>query len=148
MECALNAPTRDVARCLHFQLAHPETERESMHKARNTLLSIGTAIAGAKLAQTLSNLELDDVLRPLRLARRRSHWGESLAFLGAGIVVGGATALLLAPASGQATRERLAEKAKGLGEAAARTVREAEMDMRDEAAIGQNGDMTKSGMPG
>lgn len=87
-----------------------------MHTTRNILLSLGAAIASTKLVHLISGLELDDVLRPIGLAQRRGHWPNNLAFLGAGIVVGGVTALLLAPSSGQQARARLAKKADELGE--------------------------------
>ena len=103
-----------------------------MHKTRNTLLSLGTAIATTKLAQLVSSLELDDVLRPVGLSRRHASWPGSLLLLGAGIVVGGATALLLAPASGKQTRARLAKKAGELGDAAVSRARELGQELRDE----------------
>jgi len=100
-----------------------------MHRTRNALLSLGAAIAGTKFAHVISDLEIDDVLRPIGLSRRRSLWPAKLAFLGAGIVVGGVTALLLAPSSGQQTRARLAKRADELGEAAVKKVRQG---IRDE----------------
>jgi hypothetical protein len=93
-----------------------------MHRTRNTLLSLAAAIAGTKFVRMMSDLEIDDVLRPIGLSRRRHLWPEKLAFLGAGIVVGGVTALLLAPSSGQQTRARLAKRADELGEAAIKRV--------------------------
>jgi hypothetical protein len=104
-----------------------------MHKTRNTLLSIGAAIASTKLASVISDFELNDALRPLGLARRRLYWPQSLAYLGAGIVVGGVTALLLAPSSGQVARRRLVEKAENLGTAASRMVSELGDQIHDEA---------------
>lgn len=95
-----------------------------MHNARNALLSIGAAIVSAGLARAVSHLEPGDLLRPLRLLRRRSGWAERLAFLGAGVVVGGAAALLFSPTSGKETRAKLARKANGLSDLAAHKVRE------------------------
>jgi len=89
-----------------------------MQKVRSTLLSLGAAIASTQLAHMVSALELDDVLRPVGLSRRRSRWPGQLAFLGAGIVLGGVGALLFAPTSGEEARLRLAKKAGELGEAA------------------------------
>ena len=95
-----------------------------MHRTRNILLSLGAAIASTKLVHLISDLELDDVLRPIGLSQRRGHWPQNLAFLGAGVVVGGVTALLLAPSSGQQTRARLAKKADELGGVALTKARE------------------------
>ena len=95
-----------------------------MYRTKNTLLSLGAAIAGTKLVRLISDLELDDVLRPIGLARRRGYWPQNLALLGAGIVVGGVTALLLAPSSGQQSRARLAKKADELVEVSVTKARE------------------------
>ena len=57
---------------------------------------IATAIAGNQFRSLVRDLDVDDLLGPLGLARRRSHWGESLIFMGAGVVVGGAVTLALA----------------------------------------------------
>lgn len=115
-----------------------------MHKARNTILSIGAAIASTKLASLISGLEFDDVLRPMGLSRRRAHWPENLAYLGAGIALGGVAALLLAPSSGQEARQRLARKADALGGAAAKKAAEITDELREEvAARHDNGDMTQ-----
>jgi hypothetical protein len=108
-----------------------------MHQARNTWLSLGAAIATTKLAHLVSGLELDDVLRPVGLSRRRRHWPSNLALLGAGIVVGGVAALLLAPASGDQTRARVAKKAGELGEAALKKARDVRQELREEmSALG------------
>jgi len=88
-----------------------------MPNTKRTLLSLGAAIATTKLAHMVSGMELDDVLRPVGLARRRRQWPGKLAFLGAGIVVGGVTALLLAPSAGEQARARVAKKAGELGDA-------------------------------
>lgn len=104
-----------------------------MQMKNSTLLSIAAAaVASTKFAHMISALEFDDVLRPLGLSQRRG-WSEKLAFLGAGIVVGGVAALLFAPSSGAKTRERLAKKADELGDAAANKVREIGEQLRDEA---------------
>jgi hypothetical protein len=99
----------------------------------NVFLSVGIAIATRRLLRTFSSLGFDTVLEPLGLTRRRRHWPENLAFIGAGIVVGGVTALLLAPGSGRETRAHVAKTAGKLGEAAAEQVREAGRELRDEA---------------
>jgi hypothetical protein len=95
-----------------------------MHNIRNTLFSLGAAIAGTKIIRSVSGLDMDDMLAPLGLTRRRPHVAESLALLGVGALVGGAVALLLAPSSGRETRERIARKANELGDAAADKMRE------------------------
>lgn len=105
-----------------------------MNKARNALLSLGAAIATRRLVHLVSSLELDDVLRPVGLSRRQDRWRGNLAFLAAGVVVGGVAALLLAPSSGGATRARLAKKAGELGEAALKTGREVGQEIRDEVS--------------
>lgn len=92
--------------------------------AKKMLFSVGAAIASTKLAHLITDLGVDDVLRPVGLSRRRSHVPENLAFLGIGVLVGGAAALLLAPSSGEETRRTLARKAEELGDAAQRKVRE------------------------
>jgi hypothetical protein len=97
---------------------NPRIKDTTMKNTKATLLSMGAAIASAKLSRAISTLELDDLLRPMGLERRHAEWPAKLAFLGAGIVVGGVAALLLAPASGALTRTRLARKAEALTEAA------------------------------
>lgn len=72
------------------------------------LLSLGSTLAATRLAQTVSHLQADDMLRVVGLARRRTHFVENLALVGAGALAGAAIALLLAPASGTETRERMA----------------------------------------
>jgi hypothetical protein len=72
------------------------------------LVSLGSTLAASRLAQSISNLETDDVLRVVGLSRRRSYFAENLAHVGAGALAGAAIALLLAPASGTETRERMA----------------------------------------
>jgi hypothetical protein len=94
-----------------------------MKNTKATLLSIGAAIASAKLSRAISTLELDDLLRPMGLTRRHAEWPAKLAFLGVGLVVGGAGALLFAPASGALTRARMARKAEELSEAASNKAR-------------------------
>jgi len=99
-----------------------------MQNVRNIILSMGAAIAGTKIIRAVSDLGLDDVLAPVGLSRRRSHAAENLVFLAAGALVGGAVALMLAPASGRETRQRLGRKADELGDAAAERLR----GLRDE----------------
>jgi hypothetical protein len=103
-----------------------------MKTVRNTLISIAAVVASTKVAHMISSLEFEDVLRPLGLSRRVG-WPEKLAFLGAGIVVGGVSALLLAPSSGEQTRARLAKKAGELSDAAASQVRQIGESIREQA---------------
>jgi hypothetical protein len=103
-----------------------------MQNVKNLWLSLGAALVTSKFAQLVSGLELDDVLKPVGLARRESRWPANLAYLVAGVAVGGVAALLLAPASGEATRARLAKKAGELGEAALKASREVSQELRDE----------------
>lgn len=72
------------------------------------LVSLGSTLAASRLAQGITHLEADDVLRLVGLARRRNHFLENVALVGAGALAGAAVALLLAPASGTETRERMA----------------------------------------
>lgn len=72
------------------------------------LVSLGSTLAATRLAQSISTLQADDVLRVVGLSRRRSYFAENLALVGAGALAGAAIALLLAPASGTETRERMA----------------------------------------
>jgi hypothetical protein len=72
------------------------------------LVSLGSTLAATKLAQTISHLEADDVLGLVGLARRRNYLLENIALVGLGAIAGAGAALLLAPASGTETRERMA----------------------------------------
>jgi len=72
------------------------------------LVSLGSTLAATKLAQTISHLEADDVLGMVGLARRRNYLLENIALVGLGALAGAGAALLLAPASGTETRERMA----------------------------------------
>lgn len=95
-----------------------------MPKFRKVLMPLGAALASTKLARALSDLDLDDVLEPIGLRRRRSYWLQDLGLIGAGLIVGGALAIIFAPASGRETRSRLMKKADELGGAAADKFRE------------------------
>ena len=98
-------------------------------KTKKALLSLGAAIAGSKLAHMITQIDFDDTLGRVGLARRRTHAPENLAFLGIGIVVGGVAALLLAPSSGEETREKLSRRVDRIGDAASRKVREIREEM-------------------
>ena len=96
---------------------------------RKLLMSLGTAIAASRIAKTVSGFGLDDVLGGVGLARRRSHALENLGLVAVGALIGAGTALLLAPASGRQTRQRIGQEASKLGSAAADALRE----QKDEA---------------
>jgi hypothetical protein len=72
------------------------------------LVSLGSTLAATRLAQNISQLEADDILGLVGLARRRNHLIENLALVGLGALAGAGAALLFAPASGSETRERMA----------------------------------------
>jgi hypothetical protein len=101
-----------------------------MQNVRNIIFSIGAAIAGTKIVRAVTDLEVDDVLAPLGLSKRRSHFATDLALLGTGMLVGGAVAILLAPASGRETRDRIAKKADELSDVAADKLREIRDEVR------------------
>jgi hypothetical protein len=89
------------------------------------LVSLGSTLAATRFAQSISQLEADDVLRLVGLARRRNYLLENLALVGLGAVVGAGTALLLAPASGSETRERMASEFGRMKEATVDALRDA-----------------------
>ena len=74
------------------------------------LLSIGSTLAATKFAQSIANLEANDVLGAVGLSRRRSYLLENLGLIGLGALAGAGTALLFAPARGSETRERIASE--------------------------------------
>lgn len=74
------------------------------------LLSIGSTLAATKFAQSIANLEANDVLGTVGLSRRRSYLLENLGLIGLGALAGAGTALLFAPARGSETRERIASE--------------------------------------
>ncbi|HEX2869983.1 MAG TPA: YtxH domain-containing protein [Polyangiaceae bacterium] len=98
-------------------------------ETKKLLMSLGTAIAASKVAKTVSNIEIEDVLGTLGLSRRRSHFLENLGLVAAGALVGAGAAILFAPSSGSETRRRLGSEASKLGSAAKEALRE----QKDEA---------------
>ena len=72
-------------------------------------LSLGTAIAASRAAQTITHVSTDDVLGLVGLARRRNTTLENVGLIGLGAFVGASAALLFAPTNGQETRKRVAE---------------------------------------
>ena len=113
-----------LARILLCVRRHPTLRGSKYAQGKTMLISIGAAIVSAGLARAVSQLEPNDLLRPLRLSRRSNRWGEKLAFLGAGAVVGGLGALLFAPNNGQETRSKLAQRLRGLSSSASNEVLE------------------------
>lgn len=89
------------------------------------LVSLGSTLAATKLAQTISHLEADDVLRVVGLSKRRSFFFENIALLGIGALAGAGAALLLAPASGQETRDRLNSELNRVKDATVDALRDA-----------------------
>ncbi len=81
-----------------------------MSPTTNALLAAGASFAAKKLAPSVANLELDDVVRLLRGFRRQSNWSQTFITLGIGALVGGATAVLVTPFSGKEARSRLVAK--------------------------------------
>src|SRR5690349_23599470 len=74
-------------RALHLRPRRPGTLDASRPGSRmehtdmetkKLLMSLGTAIAASKVAKTVSNIEIEDVLGTLGLSRRRSHFLENL----------------------------------------------------------------------
>jgi hypothetical protein len=74
------------------------------------LVSLGGALAASRIVQSIAQLEANDVLRRIGLARRRSHAVENLALIGLGALAGAGVALLLAPSAGSETRQRVASE--------------------------------------
>ena len=93
------------------------------------LMSLGSAIVASRVAKTITGIGMEDVLGTVGLARRRSHALENIGLVAVGALVGAGTALLLAPASGRQTRQRIGQEASRLGHAATEALRE----QKDEA---------------
>jgi len=100
-----------------------------MSKSRNLLMSLGAALAATRVARAISNIEFEDVLGTVGLARRRNYALENVALVGLGAIIGAGAALLLAPMSGRETRQKLGEEASRLGEVAKTTIRERKDDV-------------------
>jgi hypothetical protein len=63
------------------------------------------------IARNIRNVHVDDVLDMFGLERRRStNWLAVLGIFAAGAAVGSTVALMLAPASGNETRERISKR--------------------------------------
>lgn len=94
-------------------LALRSTEgKKTMSLVSKALITAATVFVSNEARRYASALELDDVLRPMGLQRRSSHLGESLLFMGAGVVVGGAAAMILASTTRNDIAEWLSRRAK------------------------------------
>jgi hypothetical protein len=96
---------------------------------KQTLVSLGMAIASSKIAKRISHLEADDFWSLVGLERRRSHTLSAVGLIGLGAVVGAGVALLFAPEAGTETRKRIMRQADKLGQAAGDLAR----DVQNEA---------------
>ncbi|MGC4087668.1 MAG: YtxH domain-containing protein [Polyangiaceae bacterium] len=99
-----------------------------MMNAKQTLVSLGMAVASTKIAKRLSNLEADDFWSMVGLERRRSHTASAVGLIGLGAVVGAGVALLFAPDSGKETRKRILREADKLGQAAGEIARDVQSE--------------------
>jgi hypothetical protein len=92
--------------------------------------------------QSLQNIGTDDILAALGLQRRRSAFDAalvpSIALFAAGALVGAATAMLLAPKSGQALRKELSAGAKDLGQRIGSTANSVVQEMREALPFGDD----------
>jgi len=95
---------------------------------KQTLVSLGMAIASTKIAKRLANLEADDFWSLVGLERRRSHTASAVGLIGLGAVVGAGVALLFAPESGRETRKRIMREADKLGQAAGELARDVQAE--------------------
>ena len=95
---------------------------------KQTLVSLGMAIASTKIAKRLANLEADDFWSLVGLERRRSHTASAVGLIGFGAVVGAGVALLFAPESGRETRKRIMREADKLGQAAGELARDVQAE--------------------
>jgi hypothetical protein len=87
----------------------PRKKDGTMQTRKASLLSIGAAVVSASVARATSALGIDGAFRPFSLVRFRGEWAGRLAVLGAGMLVAGVGALLLAPASVARPRSRIAK---------------------------------------
>jgi hypothetical protein len=109
-------------------------------KLPKTALAIGSAIGARQLARSIQGLEMNDVLAPVGLERRRSTLDRVLpaaAWLGLGTILGAGVALLLAPRSGKETRARVTEQLDEAKERVGREIRSMEGAARE--AVHSNG---------
>jgi hypothetical protein len=109
-----------------------------MSLIQKALLSVAGAVLTKKIMNVASELDVDDILRPIGLRRQKSHVGETLLVLGAGMALGGIAAVLLTPASNKAIRSKVSEVVDRLG---FKDQKEAPNASNFEGSIGNNGSM-------
>lgn len=93
------------------------------------LITLGVALAKRRLARKVSNFRLEHLLGVAGLARRQTHFGQGLLIFGGGALVGAGAALLLAPASGKETRNRIGERNNKLESATSDSLRELQAEL-------------------
>jgi len=93
-------------------------------KALKLLMTLGSAMAAAKAAKSFTNVGMDDLLDYAGLERHRSHVWEKIAFFGMGALAGAGAGILLAPASGRETREKLGQNFDRLATKASEAIAE------------------------
>ncbi len=87
------------------------TEKEIiMSLPTKALFTVASIVAGHEIKRLMSDLELDDLLRPVGLERRRSHLGGSLLYLSAGVALGGAAVLVFSPSKRRQVAEWLSRE--------------------------------------
>ena len=106
-----------------------------MSLVSKALITAVTVFVGNEVRRYAGTLELDDLLHPIGLQQRRAHLGESLLFMGAGVFVGGAAAMLLASTTRNDITEWLSRYPKETEEDEKNTV-----DLKD-------GEMANDGSP-
>ena len=84
-----------------------------------------------RVVKAFSNVGVDDMLDYVGLERRRSHGWEKLAMFGVGAVAGAGAGLLLAPASGRETRQKLGKTMDDLASKATEALAEAKQHERE-----------------
>jgi hypothetical protein len=100
---------------------------------KKVLMSAIAAMATSKLVKAISDVEVSDVLGVVGLERRRNHMLENLGLIAIGVVAGAGTALLLAPAPGRETRQKVGRELSRLGSAAGEVASEVAAEVRAEA---------------
>lgn len=101
--------------------------------SKKVLMSAVAAIATSKIAKTIADVQLSDVLGAVGLERRRNHAFANLGLIALGAVAGAGAALLLAPAPGVETRKKVSREINRLGAAASEVASEVAAEVRAEA---------------
>jgi len=100
---------------------------------KKLFLSAVAALATSKVAKTITSIELADVLGVVGLQRRENRALENLGLIAVGAMAGAGAALLLAPATGRETRERVGRELNRLGSAATEVASDVAAEVRAEA---------------